>query len=132
MQKCQRNNMEEIPEINSYFRVINRGSLFYPNDTTTTFIQYNYAVIGKLIKKNILFFILINQRKLVMHKTLNALADYELFNVDTGNEGHNIEKIQRMFVWRTTKALFCLKENNDITSNKLRKKKKKRKLQTFS
>ena len=53
----ERDNMEDIPEINSYFAGINRGSLFYLNDTTSTFIQYNYAVIGKLIKKIILFFI---------------------------------------------------------------------------
>ena len=49
-----RDNMEEIPEINSYFQGINRSSILDPNDTATTFIQYNYAVIGKLIKK--LFF----------------------------------------------------------------------------
>ena len=67
-----------------------------------------------------------------MHITLNVLADYELlFNVDTCDEGHNIEKIQRMFVWSSTNTLlnnFCSKENN-IKNNKLSK---KRKLQTFS
>ena len=45
-----RDNVEEIPEINSYFQWINRGSLFYPNDTTTNFVIYNYVVIDKLIK----------------------------------------------------------------------------------
>ena len=29
-----RDNMEEIPEINSYFQRINRGPLLYPNDIT--------------------------------------------------------------------------------------------------
>lgn len=55
-------------------------------------------------------------------------ADYEvLFYVDTCDEGHNIEKIQRMFVWSSTNALlnnFCSRENNNITSNKLSRKRK--------
>ena len=63
-----------------------------------------------------------------MHITLNVLADNELlFNVDTCNEGHNIEKIQRMFFWSSTNALlnnFFSRENNNITMNKLSKKKK--------
>ena len=45
-----------------------------------------------------------------MHITLNILADNELFYVDTCDEGHNIEKIQRMFVWSSTNVLlnnFC-------------------------
>ena len=121
--------MKEIPEINSYFQSINRGSLLYPNDTT---VLYNYVIIEKLIKI-ILFFHSVNQKKLAMLKTLNVLVDYELlFNVDTCDEGYNIEKIQRMFVWSSTNTLlnnFCSKENNNITSKKLSK---KRKLQTFS
>ena len=48
--------MQEVPKINSYFQGINKGSLLYPNDTTTNFVIYNYAVTGKLIKK-IIFFI---------------------------------------------------------------------------
>ena len=65
-----------------------------------------------------------------MHITLNILVDYELlFNVDTcDDEGHSIEKIERMFVWSSAKALlnnFCSRENYNIKS-------KKRKLQTFS
>ena len=41
----------------------------------------------------------VNQRKLAMHITFNILADYELlFDVDICDEGHSIEKIQRMFV----------------------------------
>ena len=43
--------MKEIIEINSYFQGINRGSLWYPNDTTTNFVLYNYVVIDKLIKE---------------------------------------------------------------------------------
>ena len=42
-----RDNVEEIPEINSYFQGINRGSLLYPNDTTTNFVLYNHIVIDK-------------------------------------------------------------------------------------
>ena len=108
-----RDNVEEIPETNSYFRVIN-SSLLYPNDTTTNFILYNYVVIDKLIKHHS-FLHLVNQRKLAMHITLNVWS---------------IEKIQRMFVWSSTNALlnnFCSKENN-IINNKFNKKKKKRKL----
>ena len=49
-----------------------------------------------------------------MHITLNVLADYELlFNVDTCDQGHSIEKIPRMFVWSSINALlnsFCSKE----------------------
>ena len=47
-----RDSMEEIPEINSYFGGINRGSLFYPNDTTRNFVCYNFIVT---IKKNHFF-----------------------------------------------------------------------------
>ena len=117
--------MEEIPEINSYFQGINRGSLLYPNDIITNFVLFNYVVIDKLIKNNSFLYSL-NQRKLAMHITLNALADNELlFNVDTCDKGHNLEKIQRMFVWSSTNALlnnFCSRENNNITINKLNKK----------
>ena len=42
-----------------------------------------------------------------MHITLYVLADYELFfNIDTCDEGHCKEKIQRMFVWSSTNALL--------------------------
>ena len=89
--------------------------------------------------KNNSFFHSVNQRKLAMHITLNVLADNELlFNVDTCDEGHNIEKIQRMFVWSSMNVLlnnFCSRENYNITINKLskkKKKKKKRKFRTFS
>ena len=58
-----RDNMEEIPEINSYFQRINRGSLLYPYDITTNFLLYNYVVIDKLIKNNS-FLHSLNQRKL--------------------------------------------------------------------
>ena len=44
-----RDNVEERPEIKRYFRGINRGSLLYPNDTTTNFVLYYYVVTGKLI-----------------------------------------------------------------------------------
>ena len=119
--------MEEISEINSYFQVINRGSLLYPNDTTINFVLYNFVVIDKL-EKNHSFLHSVNQRKLAMHIILNVLADYELlFNVDTCDEDYNIEKIQRMFVWSSTNALlnnFCNRENN-ITSYKLSKTKEK-------
>ena len=68
-----------------------------------------------------------------MHIILNVLADDELlFNVDSCDEGHNIEKIQRMIVCNTTNALlsnFCSNVNNNITINKLRK---KRTFQTFT
>ena len=125
-----RDNVEEIPKINSYFREINRGSLLYPNDTTTDLVMCIYVVIDKLIK-HYSFLYSENQRKLGMHITLNVLADYELlFNVDTCDEGHSIEKIQRTFVWSSTNALlnnFSFKENN-IKNNELNK---KRKLQTF-
>ena len=127
-----RDKVEEIPEINSYFKGINRGSLLYPNDTTTNFVLYNYVVIGKLIK-NHSFLHSVNQRKLAMHITLNILADHELlFNVDTCDEGHNIEKIEKMFILSSTNALlnnFCSRENDNIIINRLSK---KRKLQTFS
>lgn len=127
-----KDNVEEIPEISCYIQGINRGSLLYPNDKTINFVLNNYVVIDKLIK-NHSFLHSVNQRKLAMHITLNVLADDELlFDVDTCDEGHNIEKIQKMFVWSSTNALlnnFCSRENNNITSNKLSK---KRKLQTFS
>ena len=126
-----RDNVEEIPEINSCFQGINRGSLLYPIDIITNFVLYNYVVIDKLIKNNS-FLHSLKQGKLAMHITLNVLADNELlFNVDTCDEGHNIEKIRRMFVWSSTNDLlnnFCSWENN-VTINKLSK---KRKFRTFS
>ena len=46
-----------------------------------------------------------------MHKTWNALANYELlFNVVICDEDNNIEKIQRKFVWRSANALL----NNSV------------------
>ena len=129
-----RDNVEEIPEINSYFRGINRGSLLHPNDITTNFVIYNYVLIDKLIKHHF-FLHSVNERKLAMHITLNVLANYELlFNVDTCDDSHSIEKIQRMFVWSFTNTLlnnFCSKENNIIRNNKKSKKKKKKKLQVL-
>ena len=42
-----------------------------------------------------------------MHIILNVLADYELlFNVDTCDEGHNIEKIQKTLIWSSTNVLL--------------------------
>ena len=94
----ERDNLEEIPEINIYFRGINRSSLLYPNDTTANFVLYNNVVIDKLIKRHS-FLHSVNQRKLAMHITLNVLIDYKLFfNVDTCDEGLSIKKIQRMFI----------------------------------
>ena len=129
-----RDNVEEIPEINCYFRGINRGSHHqYPIDTTTNFVIYNYVVIDKLIKHHHFFLHSLNQRKLAMHITLNVLADYKLlFNVDICDEGHSIEKYKKMFIWSSINLLlnnFCSKENNNIKNNKLSK---RRKLQTFS
>ena len=39
-----------LPDINSYFQGINRGSLLYPNDVTTNLVLYNYIIINKLVK----------------------------------------------------------------------------------
>ena len=58
----EKDNMEEKPEINSYFKWIDWGSVLYLNDTTTNFVLYNYVVIGKLIK-DYSFLRLVNQRK---------------------------------------------------------------------
>ena len=55
--KSGRDNVPEIPEINTYYPVFNRGSLLYPNDTATNFVLYNYVVINMLIKRIIIFFI---------------------------------------------------------------------------
>ena len=118
--------------MNSYFLGINRSSLLYPNDITTNFVLYNYVVIDKFIKDDY-FLHSLNQRKLAMHITLNVFADNGLlFNVDTCEEGHNIENIQKMFVWSSINVLlnnFCSRENYNITINKLSK---KRKFRTFS
>ena len=38
-----------LPDINSYFQVINRGSLLYPNCVTTNLVLYNYIVINRLV-----------------------------------------------------------------------------------
>ena len=51
-----------LPDMNSYFQGINRGSLLYPNDVITNLILYNY-IINKLVK-NPSFLHSMNQRKL--------------------------------------------------------------------
>ena len=67
--------------------------------------MFNYVVIDKLIKHHS-FLHSVNQRKLAMHIILNILADYELlFDVNTCDKGHSIEKIQ-MFVWSSTNNLL--------------------------
>ena len=110
-----RHNVEEIPEMNSYFQGNNSGSHLYPNDTTANFVLYNYILIGKLIK-DYSFLNSVNQRKSAMHIKLDVLVDYEpLFQIDTCEEGHSIKKIERMFVWISKDALlniFCSKEND--------------------
>ena len=107
--------------------MINRVAVLYANVATRNFVLYNYIVIIKLIK-NHCFLHSVNQRKLAMHITLNVSADYELrFNVDTCDEGHNTEKIQRMFVWSSTNVLlnnYCSRKNNNIICNTLSQKKK--------
>ena len=55
-----------LPDINSYFQGINRGSLLYPNDITINLVLYNYIVINKLVK-NPSFLHSMNQRKLSVH-----------------------------------------------------------------
>ena len=62
-----------------------------------------------------------------MHITLNVLANYDLFDVDTCDVGYNIEKKKkktttknklRMFVRSSTNALlnnFCSWENDIIS-----------------
>ena len=89
-------NVKEISEINVYFQ----GGLievFSFNDTTINIVLYNHVVTDKLTK-DYSFLHSVNQRFIIMHITLNVLADYEfLFNVDTCDEGHNIEKIERIF-----------------------------------
>ena len=64
-----RDNVEEIPEINSYFRRINRGSLLYPNDTTANFVIYHYVVIDQLIKHHS-FLHSVNQRNIECFRRL--------------------------------------------------------------
>ena len=122
-----------LPDIYSYFQVINRRSLLYPNDVRTNLVLYNYIVINKLVK-NPSFLHSINQRKLSMYITFDVLAiDELLFHVDSCSEGHSIEKIEKkMIVWSSSNALlnnFCSKENDNMTCKKLSK---KRKLQTFN
>ena len=51
-----------LPDINSYFQVINRCSLLYPNCVTTNLELYNYIVINRLVK-NPSFLHSMNQRK---------------------------------------------------------------------
>ena len=84
-----------LPDINSYFQGITRGSLLYPNDVTTNLVLYNYIVINKLVK-NPSFLHSMNQRKLSMYMTLGVLANDELlFHVDSCGEGHSIKKKNR-------------------------------------
>ena len=83
-----------LPDINSYFQGINRGSLLYPNNVTNL-VLYNYIIINKLVK-NPSFLHSINQRKLSMYITLDVLDNDELlFHVDSCGEGHSIEKIEK-------------------------------------
>ena len=60
-----------------------------------------------------------------MHITLNVLADYELlFNVNTHDETHSIEKNRKNVFLKLNKcSLKFVQRENDIISNKLSKKK---------
>lgn len=127
-----REAVEEIAELNSYFQGINRGSLLYPNDITNNFVLYNYIVINKLTKCDS-FLHSIHQRKLAMYITLNILADQNrLFHVDSCDEGHTIQQIEKMLIWSSSNSLinnFCRKENDNISK---KKNIRKRKIQTFN
>ena len=121
-------SVEEIAESYNYLQGINRGSLLQPNDITTNVVLYNYAVVSKLTKESS-FLHSQNQRKIAMLITFNILADYDLlFQVDSCDEGHNMEKIERMILWSSSNALlnnFCAKENINIAIKKSLSKKKK-------
>ena len=73
-----------------------------------------------------------------MHITLKISADYELFDFDTCDEGNNIEKIQRMFIWSSTNALlntfFILGEIMILQvqqKKKIKKRKEKKRKENF-
>ena len=116
-----------LPDINSYFQGINRGSQIYPNDVTTNLVLYNYIVINKLVK-NPSFLHSMNQRKLSMYITMDVLANDELlFHVDSCGDGHSIEKIEEKkrlsgALLMHYQIIFCSKENDNITCKKLSKK----------
>ena len=58
-------------------------------------------------KCGVLLLIQYNTTIFLIHKILNALADYELlFSVDISDEGHNIEKTQRTLSLKIHKSSF--------------------------
>ena len=123
---------DTLPENHSYIQGISRGSLLYPDDTTTNIVLYNYIIINKLAKDPV-FVHSINQRNLATELTLNALTDDDaLFYNDFCGSGHSSEKLERMIVWASTNALlnnFCARENDSIVANKSMQ--KNRKLKTL-
>ena len=85
----------------------NKFKLLVQQDTTVSLLIDEIHLKSYKLIKHHFFLHSVNQRKLAMHITLNVLADYQLlFNVDTCDEGHNIEKIQRMFVRSSTNTLL--------------------------
>ena len=120
-------NVEDLPDSNSYIKGITRGSLLYPDEGAVNIVMYNYIAVNKLTADPDFTHVL-NQRNVTTEITMKILADNDVFLPinDCGNE-HSIDKVQEMLVWASTNALlnnFCSKENDLLHRSKKSGKKK--------
>ena len=124
---------ENLPDNHNYIHGISRGTLLYPDDAVVNIIIHNYIVINKLTQHPEFIKSLI-PKNIATEITLNVLLDNDAFlPMNNCDNGHNIEKIQRMLLWASTNTLlnnFCAKENDLI--NRSKNSGKKRKLQTLT
>ena len=77
-----------------------------------------------------------NQRHQVMNTTLAILKQAEAhFQLEQCENGHSLEKTERMIVWASTNSLlnnYCQRENDSICAKKVNGfSEKKRKLKTL-
>lgn len=126
-------NVEDLPDRNSYIKGITRGSLLYPDERVVNIVMYNYIAVNKLTE-NPDFTHSLNQRNVATEITMKILAYNDVFlSMNSCSNEHSIDKVQKMIVWASTNALlnnFCRKENDLLHQSK--KSGKKRKLQTLT
>ena len=102
-----------------YIRGISRGKLPLPDTATVNIVRYNYVIVNKLIQTD-RFKSAINQRLFVMNTTLDILQEDEV-HLQSCENGHSLEKIEKMIVWASTNSFlnnFCRRENDSILAKK--------------
>ena len=104
-----------------YIRGISRGRLLLLDTATVNIVRYNYVIVNNLIKTD-RFKSARNQRLFVMNTTLDILQEDEVhLQFESCENGHSLEKIEKMIVWASTNSFlnnFCRRENDSILAKK--------------